>query len=451
MDLSDISIALRRHWLVAAVAMVFWLFIGTVMALLPDARYRATATMLVAPSAEAGDSSVDIAQFQLPGIVAVLESNTFATKVRATLPERYKNQSVHISSEVPLGSGIVRLEVEGTDPDADAAWATALVTQILDESVADPQIINARVLDEAAVPSTPYSPKRMPIFLGTIVLGLISAVFSSAFVFRARKVLDVLEDIERRLGVPVIGRIPWVRGLRRASGPTSAEVLLRTPELTEAFQTLRTNLELAFMGTPVESQVVAVASWGEGAGKSTVAAGLALTSAQSGTEVLAVDADLRRPALHVRLGETFGPGTANVLRREPDGLVAQTRQPRLWMLPAGTTDRHPADVVGPVLERVLAFARGRHWRVVLDSPPYNGVAETLTVLSAARYVILVVDARRSRLPELESMATRLRASGVNIVGVALNRVPSSRMENAYGPYAPKAVPRPSTARASART
>jgi hypothetical protein len=30
-------------------------------------------------------------------------------------------------------------------------------------------------------------------------------------------------------------------------------------------------------------------------------------------------------------------------------------------------------------------------------------------------------------------------------------VPSSRMENAYGPYAPKAVPRPSTARASART
>ena len=59
------------------------------------------------------------------------------------------------------------------------------------------------------------------------------------------------------------------------------------------------------------------------------------------------------------------------------------------------------------------------------------------VLSSARYVLIVVDARRTKLPELESMVSRLQATGVNIVGVALNRVSKSRMDSAYGPYAPK--------------
>ena len=436
MELSDISIALRRHWLTAAVAMILWLLIGAAMALLPDPRYRAGATVLVSPSAELGPSSVAVVNFQVPGIVAVLESGSFADKVADTLPSRIADADVSIGASTAPGTGIIGITVEGTDPRADAAWATALATAILDEDVARADIVQARVLDEAGVPSTPFSPQRVPIFLGTTVLGLISAVFASAVVYRARKALNVVEEIERRLGVPVIGRIPWLRSLQRASSDAAAD-LLTTPRLTEAFQTLRTNLELAFMGTPLESQVVAIASWGEGAGKSTVAAGLALTSAQSGTEVLAVDADLRRPELHARLGEAFGPGTANAGRREIEKLVVPTRQPRLWLLPAGTTDHHPADVLAVTLDRILGFAKDRRWRVVIDSPPYHGVAETAMVLSTSRYVVLVVDARRTKMPELEAMASRLRTSGVNIVGVALNRVPNSRMDSAYGPYAPK--------------
>lgn len=437
MELSDISIALRRHWIVASLAIVFWLLVGSAMALLPEAQYRTSATLLVSPSTELGGDSVQVADFQIPGIVAVLESGSFARKVGATLPTSVRRANVGISAARSLGSGIIRVTVEGADPKANAEWATALVTNILKEDIARPEVVQATVLDEAGVPRTPFSPKRRPIFAGTVVLGLISAVFASAIMFRARKALNVVEEIERRLRVPVIGRIPMLRPLSRATPDAAAELLITTPRLTEAFQTLRTNLELAFLGTAHDSQVVAIASWDEGVGKSTVAAGLAMTSAQSGTEVLAVDVDLRRPELHARMGEPFGPGTADAGRRALDKLVIPTRQPRLWLLPAGTTDRHPADVLAVTLERILAFAKERSWRVVLDAPPYRGVAETAMVLSASRYVVLVVDARRAKLPELESMASRLQASGVNIVGVALNRVPKSRMDAAYGPYAPK--------------
>jgi Mrp family chromosome partitioning ATPase/capsular polysaccharide biosynthesis protein len=439
MELSDVTIALRRHWMVAVLAMLFWVLVGAAMAFLPEGRYRASASLLVAPSTQLGASSVQVANFQIPGIVAVLESSTFARKVEATLPKNVADASISIHADVSPGSGIIRVRTEGTDPKAAAAWATALVNQILDEPVTLPELVQTTVLDQASVPRAPFSPKRLPIFLGTAILGPISAIVASAVMYRARKALNVVEEVERRLGVPVIGRIPWVRPLQHASPFAAADLLVSTPRLTEAFQTLRTNLELAFLGTPTDSQVVAIASWGEGVGKSTIAAGLALTSAQSGTEVLAVDADLRRPELHTRLGEPFGPGTADAGRRELERLVFQTRQRRLWLLRAGTSDRHPADVLAVVLERILGFAKGKGWRVVIDAPPYHGIAETAMVLSAARYVVLVVDARRSKLPELESMASRLQASGVNIVGVTLNRVPKSRMDAAYGPYAPKAT------------
>lgn len=445
MELSDVTIALRRHWAVAALAMVFWLLVGAFLALTPEAQYQTSATLLVGPAAQ--DSSVEAVNFQMPAIEAVLESSSFRRKIRQTLPADVAGAPVSISADITAGSGIVFVSVKGPKPRADAAWATALVKGIIGEDVANPSIVQATVLDEAGVPSTPVSPKRTPIFLGTIVLGLISAVFASSVMFRARKALNVVEEIERRLGVPVIGRIPLQRSLQRASGDSASDILLTTPRLTEAFQALRTNLELAFLGTPIETQVVALASWGEGVGKSTVAAGLAMTSAQSGTEVLAVDVDLRRPELHARLGEPFGPGTADAARRPVEKLVIRTRQPRLWMLPAGMTDRHPADILAVALEPILSFARSRSWRVVLDVPPYHGVAETAMVLSAARYVVLVVDARRAKLPELESMTSRLRASGVNIVGVALNRVAKSRMDSAYGPYSPGSTkPERSTSR-----
>ena len=69
----------------------------------------------------------------------------------------------------------------------------------------------------------------------------------------------------------------------------------RSP-VTEAFRTLRTNIQFAGLDNPIKTILVASAT--PGTGKSTVAANLGVIMAQAGSSVLLVDADLRKPTLH---------------------------------------------------------------------------------------------------------------------------------------------------------
>ncbi len=84
----------------------------------------------------------------------------------------------------------------------------------------------------------------------------------------------------------------------------------RSPE-AEAYRVLRTNLAFAEPAETLRTLVVAAPGPGEGA--STVAANLAVVTAQAGTRVVLVDADLRRPAQHALFGVANERGLSTVL------------------------------------------------------------------------------------------------------------------------------------------
>src|SRR5699024_12784316 len=67
--------------------------------------------------------------------------------------------------------------------------------------------------------------------------------------------------------------------------------------IAEQYRTLRTNLEFAQVGRDVRS--IALTSSMPMEGKSTTSANLAYTLGQTGRNVLIVDADLRKPTLHI--------------------------------------------------------------------------------------------------------------------------------------------------------
>jgi capsular exopolysaccharide synthesis family protein len=258
--------------------------------------------------------------------------------------------------------------------------------------------------------------------VGTTALGLLSAVIAAVVVARVSRALDVAEEIQRRFEVPVLGRVPALNALRAGKGgQVTIDALERSSEVVEAFRALATNLELALMSGDVPA-VLAVLSGSEGEGKSTVAAGIAVTMAMSGNAVLAVDADLRRPTLHVRLGMPLGAGLAKAGNLEVGDLVQRTDVPNLWLLSAGLPDRHPADLLAASLSATLDYSREQDRRMIIDCPPLNGVAETTMVAAMANNVLLVVDPRRTDVPDFEVLLTRLRTSGVRVVGVVLNRV-----------------------------
>ena len=130
---------------------------------------------------------------------------------------------------------------------------------------------------------------------------------------------------------------------------TSTLITITNPRspISEAYRTLRTNLEFTSLDKPIRSMVVTSAAPEEG--KSTTLANLAVAVAQSGRKVILVDCDLRRPALHQIFDARSAPGFTDMMR--DDALMSQpplqeTAVPNLYLLPSGTLPPLKSKVLG---------------------------------------------------------------------------------------------------------
>jgi len=187
---------------------------------------------------------------------------------------------------------------------------------------------------------------------------------------------------------------------------------------------------------------IAVTSCDPSEGKTSVAANIAWALASPDLAVAAVDCDVRRPMLHLRFGVPFGPGIAGGSVAYALERTWRTPNPNLGVIPAGISDRHPADIVSAHLPGMLDELRKKNQTVVVDCPPVIGVAETVLIASLVDVVLVVVDARRFRPERLQQSLARLEDAGATIGGVVLNRVRFGRRKRsaAYGygyGYSPK--------------
>lgn len=435
MELRDLRLVLRRYWLLVLGVFAACLLIGLVSAYLPAKTYRTDASLFVQPDPDrqvTGPIDRDLDYF-LPIVLEELRGPGFRARVAETLPSGTAQEPVSIIPSIDTGTPIIRIVVEGKTPEALAAWANASAALIVREGTERfTDLIVVEQLQPAFIPGSAIAPQPGPILFGTIVLGIFAGLLAGVLASRVRQVLDVAEEVRTRLGAPVLAQIPPVRRLQKGNETVAALLADGPPELVEAFQSLRTNVSLALLDD--QMGVVAVASWAPGEGKSTVAAGLALTMASVGHEVIVIDADLRRPTQHLRLGEDFGEGLADLDRVGIDRLLRRTRHAGLSYLPAGIPDRHPADVVAVTLGPAVQHLSAKGRLLVIDAPPIQGVAETPLVLSVAHSVILVIDASSVKLLELEQAIEQLRASGVVLLGVVVNRARRTRQAATYDSY-----------------
>jgi capsular exopolysaccharide synthesis family protein len=293
--------------------------------------------------------------------------------------------------------------------------------------------LELQLLDSAVEPLQPSAPVRPPIIFGAAALGIIASVFAVLGANALRHRFDNAEEIRRRFGTSVLGEIPTVRRRHRVlANPRALFGGTGPPHVVEAFQKLRTNLEITLYAKP--HRAVAITSIAPGEGKSLVTAHLGWVLASAGHDVLLIDADLRHPTLHKLLEQPFGDGVNIAAVSNPLGLVRSTASRSLRFVPAGVPVRHPAEVVG-IAVPVLLDALGQAGRIILvDSPPLAGVAESSVVASVAGAVLLVIDARRPDFLDIERAIGDLRDKGAEVLGVVINRTRIRRRREAERYY-----------------
>ena len=261
-----------------------------------------------------------------------------------------------------------------------------------------------------------------------------------------------IEDVNTYIGLEVLGTIPKMRfgkprgGRRkRATYVTTVDeeqidaciVTQHDPKspISEAYRTLRTNYQFATINQRPKSLMVTSAVPGEG--KTTTAVNMAVTMADRGIRVLIVDTDLRRPNVHRVLRMERGPGLADVLREGLDvhSVIRSTRVDNLWIISSGRVPPNPSELIGSdLMSRVMKQLSDEFDLVICDAPSVLVVTDPVLLATHVDTCIMVVSTNNARRETVIRAKKLLETARVNVVGVTVNGLETTRRHYYYYYY-----------------
>jgi capsular exopolysaccharide synthesis family protein len=289
---------------------------------------------------------------------------------------------------------------------------------------------NLTVIDVAAPPQKPSSPKLLLNLVLALVVGLVLAIV----VIYLRDQLDdrirTPEDIGAKVGLKLLGVTP-----KLDDGDPKAAIDDPKSPLSESYSALRTSLLYSTAtGLP---KLLLVTSAQPSEGKTTTSYAVARGFARTGKRVLLVDAELRRPSVHKIAGIKNKVGLSSLLINEATvaTAVSATDVDGLTVLPSGPIPPSPAELLSsPRMVALLEQFEGMFDLVVVDSAPVLGLADSPELAGLADGVMMVIEADRGRGGQLKAAVRRLRAMRPVMLGAVLTKFDPTKGSNAYSAY-----------------
>ncbi len=378
-----------------------------------------------------------------------IEAQVEMLKHELALLESSNNALVNvIEEESRKARNLEHIEFQDDSYRADIARTNRVLEQTLKRleeiSLIKDGGFEAKVITE---PSIGYkvSPVMTQIVLSGLMLGLVAGMGLAYLLDMADKSFRTPEEIRKRLGLPIVGHIPYlahtndpVELLDDSGQPIQIDAslcALHRPNSmeAEAYRSVRTSLYFSTQGE--RHKVIQVTSPNMSDGKSTLIANLAITIAQSGRRVVLIDADLRRPRVHRMFGLSAKVGLAQLITdvAEIPDVIQKTIIPNLSILPAGPRPSNPAELLTHQrLAEILDVMRDQFDYVLVDTPPLLAVSDPCAVAPRVDGVILTIRVSKNGRPSAERARDILAGLKVHVFGVVVNGVGKQGAMSGYG-------------------
>ncbi|MEZ7171858.1 CpsD/CapB family tyrosine-protein kinase [Sporosarcina sp. OR05] len=211
-----------------------------------------------------------------------------------------------------------------------------------------------------------------------------------------------------------------------------------TSIFAEQFRSIRANINFSLKDKGLTSLLVTSSSVGEG--KSTVAANIAISFAQEGKNVLLVDADLRKPTMHVTFNHFISPGLTNLFISDWqfEDVVKESGIEGLKLITSGPIPSNPAELLSSKsMNRFMKDMKGKFDMIIFDAPPLLSVADAQILAEKCEGTILVIRAGTTEKKNLRKAKEVLTNSKATVIGAILNHYKLEKNHYYYDYYADK--------------
>ena len=203
--------------------------------------------------------------------------------------------------------------------------------------------------------------------------------------------------------------------------------------ISEIFRTLRTNIQ--FMNANGNSKKILITSTFAGEGKSWVSANLAVTFAQTGQNVLIIDADMRKGRQYAVWGISPKPGLSNYLSgvniygrneksRKITDYIQRTEVDNLYVMTAGNIPPNPSELlISTKMYNLLEEANDMFDVIIIDGTPSQLVTDSLILARVVDATVIVTAYGKTRKEDLKRVIDNIKNVGGKITGVVFNKVP----------------------------
>ena len=446
MELRDYLRILHKNWILIVACTLLGVAAASGFSIASTPKYVSSTELYVSVRSGTDSTTSEAAQgttFARQAVTSYVSVVNSARVLEPVIAELGLDTTVQqlasrVTASSPLNTVLIEITVTDDDPARAAAIANSVGTNFSDivvnvlekpEGEDAVSLVKIETVQPAVAATKPASP-NVPL---NIDLGFLVGLAIGIGVAVLRTVLDTRihssHDIELVTDKPMLGGISFDPDAKRR--PLVVHADPRSPR-AESFRTLRTNLQFVNIDGGPPSFVITSSVPGEG--KSTTAANIAISLAETGAKVALIDGDLRLPRVAEYMGIEGAVGLTDVLigRAELTDVMQKWGRGQLFVLPSGRIPPNPSELLGSGnMARLLETLTSKFDYVIIDAPPLLLVTDAALLSKLAGGAILVAASGRTKRAEMSGAVRALEHVGSRLLGVVITMLPT-KGPDAYG-------------------
>jgi capsular exopolysaccharide synthesis family protein len=234
-------------------------------------------------------------------------------------------------------------------------------------NLADNKIINKALVSG----KKPVSPKKQIVIMICLVIGLLIPSIILYIRYSLNDTITSREMIEQSTKCPIIGSIAHNSQKNQLPIITASK-----SAISESIRSLRINLQ--YLAADKKNKVIGISSSISGEGKTFFSSNLAASIALSGTKVVIVGTDLRKPKLHHIFNTTNDLGLSNyyINQASIQDIIKSTSIPKLDLITSGPVPPNPTELLESAkTDELFSFLKKEYECIIIDAPPVGLVSD----------------------------------------------------------------------------